>query len=333
MQGRGMVRAVGLCSISPSWGEFSGGAAWLCDTMVSGVDRAQRGSLSGTGLPAGTVTFVLGDVAGSTRLWEEHAADMSAVLCRLDEVVGGVVAAWNGTLPVEQAEGDSFVAAFVNARDATAFAAAVTRALREEPWPGGLEVGLRMGVHTGDARQRDDGRYMGEVLNRCARLRALAHPGQVLVSATTAALVADELVEGVFLRDLGVHHLRDLSRPERVSQLCGPGLPFEFPPLRSLNRLPHNLPVQLTTFIGRVGELAETTLLLTDRRLVTLVGAGGSGKTRLAVQLGAEVIDRFPGRRLVRRPGAARPIPTSSWPRSPARWASPRSPASRSLTP
>jgi predicted ATPase len=125
-------------------------------------------------------------------------------------------------------------------------------------------------------------------------LRALAHPGQVLVSAATAVVVADQLADGGFLRDLGVHHLRDLSRPERVSQLCGPGLPFDFPPLRSLNRMPHNLPVQLTTFIGRVGEVAETSLLLADRRLVTLVGAGGSGKTRLAVQLGAEVIDRFP---------------------------------------
>jgi predicted ATPase/class 3 adenylate cyclase/DNA-binding CsgD family transcriptional regulator len=261
--------------------------------MAFRVD-AQEGSLPRTGLPVRTVTFVLGDVAGSTRLWEECAANMPAALTHLDEMVGTLVAASDGTRPVEQGEGDNFVAAFANARDAVAFAAALGRALGEEPWPGGLDVMLRMAVHTGDARQRDEGRYMGEALNRCARLRALAHPGQVLVSAATAALVADQLADGDFLRDLGVHHLRDLSRPERVSQLCGPGLPFEFPPLRSLNRMPHNLPVQLTTFIGRVGEVAEITLLLADRRLVTLVGAGGSGKTRLAVQLGAEVIDRFP---------------------------------------
>ena len=137
------------------------------------------------------MTFVLGDVAGSTRLWEEHAADMPAALTRLDEVVRVLVAASTGTRPVEQGEGDNFVAAFAQARDAVAFAAALARALEAEPWPGGLDVKLRMAVHTGDARQRDEGRYMGEALNRCARLRALAHPGQVLVSATTAVLVAD----------------------------------------------------------------------------------------------------------------------------------------------
>ena len=262
--------------------------------MAFRVDRAEEGSLPRNGLPAGTVTFVLGDVAGSTRIWEQHPGDMPAALVRLDEIVGTLVAASGGTRPVEQGEGDNFVAAFAHARDAVAFAAALARALGEEPWPGGLDVKLRMAVHTGDARKRDEGRYMGEALNRCVRLRALAHPGQVLVSAATAVVVADQLADGGFLCDLGVHHLRDLSRPERISQLCEPGLPFDFPPLRSLNRMPHNLPVQLTAFIGRVGELAELSLLLADRRLVTLVGAGGSGKTRLALQLGAEVIDRFP---------------------------------------
>jgi class 3 adenylate cyclase len=214
-------------------------AACLCDTMTFRVDTAQDASLRRTGLPAGRVTLVLGDVARSTPLWEQHAADMPAVLTRLDQVVAALVAASGGTRPVEQGEGDSFVAAFARARDAVAFAATLARAVGSELWPGGLDVKLRMAVHTGDARQRDEGRYTGEALNRCGRLRALAHPGQVLVSVATAALVADQLADGGFLRDLGVHHLRDLSRPERVSHLCGPGLPFDFPPLRSLNRMPH----------------------------------------------------------------------------------------------
>ena len=183
---------------------------------------------------------------------------------------------------------------FAEASDAVAFAGALQSTLIGQPWPGGADVKLRMAVHTGDARRRDEGRYMGETLNRCARLRALAHPGQVLLSATTAGLVADRLSGGWFLRDLGLHKLRDLSRPERISQLCGPGLPFDFPPLLSLDRMPNNLPVQLTNFIGRIGEVTEASLLLSDRRLLTLVGGGGSGKTRLALQLAGELIDECP---------------------------------------
>ncbi|MGH9010922.1 MAG: AAA family ATPase, partial [Acidimicrobiia bacterium] len=246
------------------------------------------------GLPVGTVTFVLGDVAGSSRLWEDMAEAMPAVLARLDDLVDDLLGTHRGGRPAEQGEGDNFVAVFAEAGDAVAFAAAHQSALIEQAWPGGADVKLRTAVHTGDARRRDEGRYMGETLNRCARLRTLAHPGQVLISATTAELVADRLTGGWFLRDLGVHRLRDLSRPERVSQLCGPDLPFDFPALRSLDRLPNNLPVQLTTFIGRIGELTEASLLLGDRRLLSLVGVGGSGKTRLAVQLAGELVDEFP---------------------------------------
>jgi len=244
-------------------------------------------------LPTGTVTFVLGDVAGSTQLWEQRPAEMPAVLARLDALVDAGVAAHGGVRPAEQGEGDNFVAAFGKAADAVAFAAELQVALVNESWPGELEVGLRIALHTGDAKSRDGGRYMGEALNRCARLRALGHPGQVLVSGTTSALVVGPLPAGTFLRDLGVHHLRDLSQPERVAQLCGPDLPAQFPPLRSLDRAITNLPVQLTSFVGRAGELAEAGLLLADRRLLTLLGAGGCGKTRLAVQLAAELADQF----------------------------------------
>jgi class 3 adenylate cyclase len=252
-----------------------------------------------------TLTFVLGDMVGSSRLWEERPELMPGVLARLDDLVTDHLTAAGGHRPAEQGEGDNFVVAFDQPLDAARGAAALQAALCDEAWPDGLDVTVRMAVHTGEVGLRDGGRatpvgssaaprYMGDTLNRCARLRGLGHGGQVLVSSATAALVVDGLGPGLFLRDLGAHHLRDLSQPERVSQLCGPGLPFEFPSLRSLDRARTNLPVQMTSFIGRATELTATTRLLEERRLVTLAGAGGCGKTRLAVQSAAEVLDRFP---------------------------------------
>lgn len=243
--------------------------------------------------PTGTVTFVLADMASSTRHWELAPDDMPAVLARVDALANAELERHNGHRPPEQGEGDNLVAVFVRATDAVNYAADLQAALVVERWPGGLSVSVRMAVHSGDARVRDGGRYMGEALNRCARLRALAHGGQVLVSGVSSALVVDHLAGGVFLRDLGSHQLRDLSAPEWVAQLCAPGLPFDFPPLRSLDRTLTNLPVQVTNFVGRAAELAETGLLLRDRRLLTLAGAGGCGKTRLAIQLAAEVLDSF----------------------------------------
>jgi predicted ATPase/class 3 adenylate cyclase/DNA-binding CsgD family transcriptional regulator len=245
-------------------------------------------------LPVGTVTFVLGDMASSTRLWEQHPDVMPAVLGRIDVLAGEVLVRHQGARPAEQGEGDNLVAAFGNASDAIRYAAELQAALVAEPWPDGIPVALRMAVHTGDARLRDGGRYMGEALNRCARLRALGHGGQVLLSAATSALVVEHLADGLFLRDLGSHHLRDLSQPDRIAQLCGPGLPFDFPALRALDRTMTNLPTQITSFVGRAAELAETTLLIGDRRMLTLAGAGGCGKTRLSLQLAAEVLDSFP---------------------------------------
>ncbi|MGH8972789.1 MAG: ATP-binding protein [Acidimicrobiia bacterium] len=249
---------------------------------------------AGGGLPTGTVTFVLGDVVGSTRLWEDHADAMPEALAKLDELIDTAVTAHGGARPAEQGEGDSFVAAFARAADAVRFSVALQTALGEDGWPDGTRVALRMALHTGEAQLRDGTRYMGEPLNRCARVRQLGHGGQVLLSSVTADLVVDQLRDGVFLRDLGVQHLRDLTRPERVWQLCAPRLPFDFPPLRSLDRLPNNLPVLVTSFVGRATELAETSALLAERRMVTLTGAGGCGKTRLAIQLGGDIVDRFP---------------------------------------
>lgn len=259
--------------------------------MTNTKDPGGR-STSARAVPSGAVTFVLGDVAGAGRRWENRSDELPAALARLDALVDAGLGEHGGDRSAE-ADGDDLVATFARAADAVAFAAGLQRALVGESWPGGGEVGLRIAVHTGDARGRDEGRSTREALRRCAHLRASAHPGQVLVSGSASAAIADTLPPGTFLRDLGLHHLRDLGQPERVAQVCGSGLPTDFPPLHSLDRALTNLPVQLTSFVGRAGELAQTGVLLADRRLLTLLGAGGCGKTRLAVQLAAEVADDF----------------------------------------
>jgi predicted ATPase/class 3 adenylate cyclase len=251
---------------------------------------------AGTGrLPAGTVTFLLTDIEGSSRLWEASSSDMARAVARHYELLDQAVAAHGGVRPVDQGEGDSVVAAFSLASDAVAAALAAQRALSTEPWPAATPVRVRMAVHTGEAELRDGGNYFGTAVIRCARLRSLAYGGQVLVSAATADLVADRLPAGASLVDRGLQRLKDLSRPERVWELCHPDLPGGFGPLRSLDRLPHNLPVQLTAFVGRTAELAELRSLLGSGRLVTLNGVGGCGKTRLALQLAAEAADQYAG--------------------------------------
>ena len=240
-------------------------------------------------LPAGTVTLLLADVESSTRLWErEPLATMASVSAQMDAVIGELVAAHHGARPLEQGEGDSFVAGFARATDAVACALAIQRA---DVTP----LRLRIGVHTGEVLVSDDGRYQGIALNRTARLRELAYGGQTLLSGTTCDLVVDHLPTGAWLRDLGIHRLRDLTRPERVNQLCADDVRNDFPPLRSLDSVSHNLPVQLTSFIGRDDEMAEVASLLAESRLVTLTGAGGAGKTRLALQLAATLSPQHRG--------------------------------------
>lgn len=245
-------------------------------------------------LPAGTVTFLLTDIEASTRAWEAHGPEMAAAVARHYEILGAAVSRHDGVCPVEQGEGDSLVAAFPRASDAVAAALEAQRVLTEEHWPEGAAIAVRMALHTGEARFLDTRRYAGPSIIRCARLRALAHGGQVLIS-NTADLLADGLPEGAALLPLGVHRLRDLRQPERVFQLSHAGLPAQFPPLRSLEVLPNNLPAQLTSFVGRGAELAEVAHLLTRHRLVTLVGAGGCGKTRLAAQAAADAAEAYPG--------------------------------------
>jgi predicted ATPase/class 3 adenylate cyclase/DNA-binding CsgD family transcriptional regulator len=238
-------------------------------------------------LPTGTVTLLLADVEGSTRLWETQAAVMTAAIVRFNQVVCDVVAAHDGVRPVEQGEGDSFVAAFGRASDALAAAVELQRAPL-------APIRLRIGVHTGEVQLRDEGNYAGPTINRTARLRDLGHGGQTLLSGATEPLVVDRLPEGAWLTDLGTHPLRDLPRPERVVQLCHPDLVNEFPPLRVSKALvSQRLPAQLTSFVGRDAEVARLRDMLAQNRMVTLTGAGGVGKTRLAIQVASQTAGEF----------------------------------------
>src|SRR5207344_954968 len=196
-------------------------------------------------LPTGTVTLLLADVEGSTRLWETQPEEMTAALARLNSAVADLVAIHGGVRPVEQGEGDSFVVAFARASDAVACALELQRAPL-------APIKLRIGVHTGDVHLRDEGNYIGPTVNRTARLRDLAHGGQTVLSGTTADLVVDRLPADAWLCDLGTHRLRDLPRPERVVQLCHPDLRNDFPPLRTRETVvAPTLPVQFTSFVGR----------------------------------------------------------------------------------
>ena len=253
-----------------------------------------------TGFPTGTVTFLFTDIEGSTRAWEEHQSargpsGMARGLARHNAIITGVATANGGY--VFKTIGDAFCIAFATADDALATSIDVQLALAEEDW-GALGVGkpvrVRMALHTGPA-QEQDGDYFGPTLNRTARILATGHGGQVLVSMVTTELVRDHLLGGMALRDLGEHRLRDLARPERIFQLDCPPLPVDFPSLRSLDSRPHNLPVQLTAFVGRETALTEAATRLRDpgTRLLTLLGPGGTGKTRIALQLAADCLDDF----------------------------------------
>jgi predicted ATPase/class 3 adenylate cyclase/DNA-binding NarL/FixJ family response regulator len=238
-------------------------------------------------LPTGTVTLLLADVEGSTRLWDSRPVQMTAALAQLNRTVNEAIAAYDGVRPLEQGEGDSFVAAFSRASDAVACALALQRAPL-------APIRVRIGIHTGEIQLRDDANYAGPTINRTARLRDLAHGGQTVLSGATESLILDRLPDGVWLADLGSYPLRNLPRPERVVQLCHPDLRNEFPPLRVRTVVvSHNLPVQLTSFVGRQAEITELRQLIADGRLVTLTGAGGAGKTRLAVEVTPQLITEF----------------------------------------
>jgi predicted ATPase/DNA-binding CsgD family transcriptional regulator len=246
-------------------------------------------------LPTGTVTFLLTDVESSTQPWEPAPTRIATAIARHHELLAEAIERHGGARPVEQEEGHSVVAAFGRVSDAVAAAIAAQIALVAEPWPQGAEVSVRMAVHTGEVQLRGEYNYGGQTLDCCARLCEIGHGGQVLVSAAAAAVVANRLPDGVTLQGLGVHRLRDLGRPEPVWQLLHPDLRATFGPLRSLYAYRHNLPIPMTSLVGRVGEIAELSDLLSEERLVTLVGSAGVGKTRLALAVSADLLERYRG--------------------------------------
>ena len=254
---------------------------------------AAAAEVAAPALPSGTVTFLLTDLEGSTRLWEHNPTAMNQALAMHDAVMGRAMSARGGLQVESGREGDSILAVFPRAADAIACAIEIQREFAAQRWPEGGHLHIRVAVHTGEAELRG-GHYFGPAVYRCARLLASGHGDQVLVSQATHDVVVDTLPSGVALRDLGRHRLRDLERPERIFQLTAPGLRAELPPLKSMDPRRHNLPISPTRFIGREAELAEIVKRLAGHPLLTLVGPGGTGKTRLALQAAAENIERFP---------------------------------------
>jgi predicted ATPase/class 3 adenylate cyclase len=238
--------------------------------------------------PTGTVTLLFSDIEGSTARWDGAPAAMELALDRHDTLLRGAIEAHDGY--VFKTIGDAFCAAFARAADALAAALDAQQALAAEDFSAVAGIRVRMALHTGACAERH-GDYFGTTVNRVARLLAVGHGGQVLVSGASAEALECELPSQASLRDLGDHRLKDLAQPERVYQLFGPGLPDAFPELRSLDHLSNNLPAQATSFVGREGVVAEIKALLEHHRLVTLVGTGGAGKTRCAIQVGAQLLD------------------------------------------
>lgn len=243
----------------------------------------------GDGKPTGTVTFLFTDVEGSTRLWEEHPETMKARLADHDSILRSAIEEGGGY--IFATGGDGFAAAFAEPEPAVAAATASQLALARLA-EGEPAIRARMAIHTGTADERD-GDYFGPELNRVARLMAAGHGGQVLVSASTEELTRDSTYADTKLQDLGEHRLKDLFRPVRIYQLEAPGLRSAFPSLRTLDVFSHNLPFQLTSFVGREEEIGELARLIRDSRMVTLSGVGGAGKTRLATQVAAEMLPDF----------------------------------------
>ncbi len=252
--------------------------------------RRQAGTTKAMSQAAGIVTFLFTDIEGSTRLWEADAARMESALARHDALARDAVRRHRGTLV--KTTGDGVHAVFDDPLDAIRTALDLELGLADTPGDG-IALAVRCGIHMG-AGQRRDGDFYGRAINRAARIMAVAHGGQVLVSKAVADVVAERIEAPTKLRDLGSVRLKDLAAPERIYQLAHPGLRESFPPLRSLESTPNNLPAQLTSFVGRERQLAEVASLIRKTRLVTLVGPGGIGKTRLALHAAAEVMDAFP---------------------------------------
>ena len=248
--------------------------------MLAGMGAGESGSAGASSYA--TYTFLFTDVEGSTRRWEADPAAMDVGLAAHDKMLTATVQAHRGT--VFKRTGDGVHAVFSSAADAVR---AAVEAQRQ------LVLPVRMGIHSGEALERE-GDYFGTTLNRCARLMDAGHGGQVLLSASTVSLVADSWGPGIALRDLGEHRLRDLSEPEHVFQVVAPDLAEDFPGLRSVDAVRHNLPVVRSSFVGRQLELEEVCERVRRGQFVTLTGIGGCGKTRLALEAAARLVEWFP---------------------------------------
>ena len=247
-----------------------------------------------SGLPSGTVTFLFTDIEGSTTRWEAHPEQMREALARHDAILRSAIEDNGGH--VFKTVGDAFCAAFSSPLEGIHAAHDAQWALHSEAWPEEIgRIRVRMALHT-SAVDLQDGDYFGQPVNRVARILSSGHGGQVLLSEAVYSLVRDNLPGGATVTDMGEHRLKDLIRPERIFQLQAPGLPFEFPPLKTLDSWPNNLPLQLTSLVGREKEVEVVAALLrhSDVRLVTLTGPGGTGKTRLALHVGAELLNEYP---------------------------------------
>jgi predicted ATPase/class 3 adenylate cyclase len=243
-------------------------------------------------IPSGTVTFLFTDIEGSTKLAQNHPDEMPALLARHNEILSQAIETNNGY--VFQIVGDSFSASFHSASDALSAALDAQEALQSEAWNPAL-IKVRMGIHTGAAQLNDENQYSGyATLASTQRIMSAGHGGQILISGTTRELVRDTLPDDTELLDLGEKQLKDLLRPGHIYQLNASGLPTTFPSLKTLDSFLNNLPTHLTSFIGRENEIAEVKQDLNDHRLVTLTGSGGTGKTRLSLQVAADVLDSFP---------------------------------------
>jgi predicted ATPase/class 3 adenylate cyclase len=263
----------------------------LAAPAPAAVPGAAAAARAGMGLPQGTVTFLFTDLEGSTRRWEAHPQQMRDALARHDAIVRGAVESHHGV--VFSTMGDGMAAVFASARDAVGAVLAAQQGLADEDW--GEVTGplaARMGLLTDEGVLGGE-HYLNQPLNRCARLMGAGHGGQALVSGATELLVREDLPEGCALVDLGEHRLRDLARPVRIFQLAGPGLRDQFPPLRTLEAFAGNLPVQLSSFVGRADELAGLAAGMERSPLVTVTGPGGVGKTRLALQAAAGQLPSF----------------------------------------
>jgi predicted ATPase/class 3 adenylate cyclase len=240
-------------------------------------------------LPTGTITLLFTDIEGSTQLLHQLGDRYADVLAQHHRLLRAAFTERGGH--EMQTHGDAFFVVFPRARDAILAAVAAQRAITAHPWPPGATVRVRMGIHTGEPLLAET-EYAGIDVHRAARICALGHGGQIVLSQAAGLLAAD-LPEGTSLRDLGMHRLKDLKQPEHLFQVVHPDLPSEFPPLKSLDARPNNLPRQLTSFIGRETEIDEVKRLLTAAHLVTITGAGGVGKTRLAIQIASNLLDQY----------------------------------------